>query len=51
MTITFNVGQTYSDRSICDHNCIFSFTILAPHRQDRDGGSVGADREARLVDL
>ncbi len=29
MTITFNVGQTYSDRSICDHNCIFSFTILA----------------------
>lgn len=25
----FNVGQTYSTRSIGDHNCIFSFTILA----------------------
>jgi hypothetical protein len=25
----FNVGQTYSDRSIGDYNCIFSFTILA----------------------
>lgn len=25
----FNVGQTYSSRSICDWNCIFSFTILA----------------------
>jgi hypothetical protein len=29
MTKTFKVGQTYSERSICDHNCIFSFTILA----------------------
>lgn len=26
---TFNVGQTYSTRSIGDHNCIYSFTILA----------------------
>jgi hypothetical protein len=25
----FNVGQTYSTRSIGDWNCIFSFTILA----------------------
>ena len=25
----FNVGQTYSTRSICDHECVFSFTILA----------------------
>ena len=25
----FNVGQTYSTRSICDHECIFSFKILA----------------------
>jgi len=25
----FQVGQTYSTRSICDHECIFSFTILA----------------------
>jgi hypothetical protein len=25
----FNVGQTYSTRSLCDWNCIFSFTILA----------------------
>lgn len=25
----FNVNQTYSTRSACDHNCIFSFTILS----------------------
>lgn len=25
----FNVGQTYSTRSACDHECIYSFTILA----------------------
>jgi len=26
---SFEIGKTYSTRSICDHNCIFSFTILA----------------------
>lgn len=25
----FQIGTTYYDRSICDHNCIFKFTILA----------------------
>jgi hypothetical protein len=25
----FAIGQTYSTRSICDHNCIFSITIVA----------------------
>lgn len=24
----FEVGKTYATPSICDHNCIFSFTIL-----------------------
>lgn len=28
MTKQFKVGQTYSARSICDYDCIFSFTIL-----------------------
>lgn len=28
MTTQFQVGQTYATRSICDHECIFSFTIL-----------------------
>ncbi len=28
MTIQFKIGQTYYQRSICDHNCIFQFTIL-----------------------
>lgn len=27
MNATFQVGQTYSCRSICDHNCIWSYTI------------------------
>ena len=26
---TFNVGQTYSTRSICDHDCIFNCTVLS----------------------
>jgi hypothetical protein len=25
----FEIGKTYATRSICDHDCIFSFTILA----------------------
>lgn len=29
MNTQFQVGQTYATRSICDHDCIFSFTILA----------------------
>lgn len=24
---TFQTGNTYSTRSICDHNCIFSITV------------------------
>lgn len=29
MTAQFEIGKTYATRSICDHNCIYSFTILA----------------------
>lgn len=29
MTTQFEVGKTYATRSICDHDCIYSFTILA----------------------
>lgn len=29
MKIKFEVGNTYFTRSICDHDCIFSFAILA----------------------
>lgn len=25
----FNVNQTYSTRSVCDHNCIFSITVAS----------------------
>jgi ribosomal protein S8 len=29
-TVTkFQIGHTYYDRSACDHECIFEFTILA----------------------
>ena len=27
MTRQFEIGQTYSCRSICDHECIFEFTV------------------------
>jgi hypothetical protein len=29
MVTQFKVGQTYSTRSICDHECIHSVTIVA----------------------
>ena len=29
MTNQFQVGRTYSTRSICDYNCVHSFMILA----------------------
>jgi hypothetical protein len=29
MTTQFQVGRTYSIRSICDYECIYSFTILS----------------------
>ena len=29
MTKQFQIGRTYFDRSACDYDCIFSFTILA----------------------
>lgn len=29
MTEQFEVGKTYATRSICDYDCIHSFTILA----------------------
>ena len=29
MTTQFQVGKTYTTRSICDYDTIFSFTILA----------------------
>jgi hypothetical protein len=28
MTQQFQVGKTYATRSICDHDCIFSFVVL-----------------------
>jgi hypothetical protein len=29
MTTQFQTGRSYATRSICGHDCIFSFTILA----------------------
>jgi len=29
MSTTFQVGHTYYDRSACDHECVFEFTILS----------------------
>ncbi len=44
MTTTFEVGQTYATRSLCDHDCIFSFTIL-----DRTAKSVFIDMNGKRV--
>lgn len=29
ITQTFTVGKTYTCRSVCDHNCIWSFEVIA----------------------
>jgi len=29
VTKKFEIGKTYSCRSICDYNCIFSFEVVA----------------------
>ena len=29
MTTQVQVGKTYTTRSACDYNCIFSFTVVA----------------------
>lgn len=29
MTTTFEIGQTYSTRSLCDYDCIFTFKVIA----------------------
>jgi len=29
MTLKFQVGKTYACRSICDHECVFTFTVVS----------------------
>lgn len=29
MTKTFEIGQTYSTRSACDYDCVFSFKVVS----------------------
>lgn len=29
MTKTFQVGKTYSTRSACDYDCVFSWTVIS----------------------
>ena len=29
MTRTFEIGKTYTARSACDHDCIFSYEVVA----------------------
>ena len=40
----FEVGATYSTRSVCDHDCVFSFTILK-----RSPKSVWVDVDGKVV--
>ena len=41
----FLVGHTYTDRSPCDHNCVFEFTVTARSKSfvtlEEDGKSIG----------
>lgn len=29
MTKTFEIGKTYTARSICDHDCVFAWTVVS----------------------
>jgi hypothetical protein len=52
MATTFNVGQTYSTRSICDHECIHSVTIVARTAKTvtfRQRGAVAFKRQPPLT--
>lgn len=44
MTKQFEVGKTYSVRSYCDHNCIYSFKVTARTEKtvkiDYHGGTI-----------
>lgn len=44
MTTKFQVGRTYATRSLCDHDCIFSFTILG-----RTAKTVTIEAHGKLV--
>jgi hypothetical protein len=39
MTVQFQVGKTYTTRSACDYNCVFSFTVVA--RTDKNITIIG----------
>lgn len=44
MTKTFEIGKTYATRSICDYDCIYSFTIIG-----RTAKSVMVDVRGKTV--
>jgi len=50
--LTFKVGNTYSCRSICDYNCIFSFEVVkrtASTVSIKSGGKI-VRRKVRVFD-
>jgi hypothetical protein len=50
---TFEVGKTYSTRSACDYNCIFSFEVIARSEKTvtiRSGGRGTVRRKVRVYD-
>lgn len=44
--IKFEIGKTYSTRSICDHNCVISFTVKA-----RTACTITVDEDGELKRL
>ena len=42
--IKFKTGETYSARSICDYDCVFSFTILS-----RTAKTVTIEKHGRIT--
>jgi hypothetical protein len=45
---TFNVGQSYSTRSICDSNCVFSLKVLARTAKTITVQLEGAEKKLRV---
>lgn len=49
---TFEIGQTYSMRSICDHNCVWTYTVTARTAQTvtiTDGKEVKRCRVSKKI--
>ena len=47
----FETGKTYTARSICDHDCIFSITVLARTAKTVTVKTMGETKRCKIQDI